>query len=292
MLSKTLVTLIAVSASSSSLPAAFARTPDFGSWPAVKTFTFSTPEPITTTFKTPDPLNISFVPNNDETKLLSGMGTIECNPSDVDTGDILGDIGIFKGLHSNGGCLPYDNYAYSDFLTEKGLLDDGSGKTYEAYKINHPNNVPLQFQAGATKLMFKVDGVLAASYIVYKAQPTTSGGTYAVQVAQKDIVPVAAGQFIMTSIELTNSGFDDVSDPPIFFVVPSDEALAAPESKTLNGSVNTQCKLEESPPTVYLSDTVDKIGLYKTKYSGSCFSQTDYSYNDFLTEKGELDDGA
>jgi len=296
MLSKALVTLIVAAASSTSLPAAFAGTPDFGSWPAVKSFTFSTPDPITTTFDTPDPLTILFAPHNGETKLLSGKGNTECklddNPYNVNAGDILDDIGIFKGAYNQGSCYPYDNYAYSDFLTEKGSLDDGSGKTYEAYKINHPNNVPVQFDAGATKLMFKVEGVLAASYIVYKAQPTTSGGTYALQVAQKDIVPVASGQFVMTSIELTNSGFDDVSDPPIFFVVPSDEALTAPESKTLNGSVNSQCALENDPTAVNLQDTVDKIGLYKTKYDGSCFKQKDYSYYDFLTEKGELDDGA
>eukprot|EP00588_Corethron_pennatum_P014944 CAMPEP_0194280106 /NCGR_PEP_ID=MMETSP0169-20130528/15908_1 /TAXON_ID=218684 /ORGANISM="Corethron pennatum, Strain L29A3" /LENGTH=1205 /DNA_ID=CAMNT_0039024707 /DNA_START=75 /DNA_END=3692 /DNA_ORIENTATION=+ len=298
MLSKVLVTLIVAAVSSTSLPAAFAGTPDFGSWPAIKSFTFSTPEPIRTTFDTPDPLTILFAPHNGETKLLSGKGNTECilddNPNNVNAVDILDDIGIFKGAHSSGSCSVNDKYAFSDFLTEKGSLDDGSGKTYEAYKINHPKNDPLDFQFGITKLMFKVEGVLAASYIVYKAQPTTSGGTYALQVAQKDIVPVASGQFVMTSIELTNSGFNDVSDPPIFFVVPSDEALTAPESKTLNGSVNLQCDLEDDPTAVNLQDTVDKIGLYKTKYilHNDCFYQKKYSYFDFLTEKGELDDGA
>ena len=295
MLSKALVTLIVAAASSTSLPAAFAGTPDFGSWPAVKSFTFSTPEPITTTFDTPDPRTILFAPHTGETKLLSGKGNTECklddDPNNISAGDILDDIGIFKGEYS-GTCWIRDDYAHSDFLTEKGSLGDGSGKTYEAYKINHPNNVPVKFDAGMTKLMFKVEGVLAASYIVYKAQPTSSGGTYALQVAQKDIVPVASGQFVMTSIELTYIGFDDVSDPPIFFVVPSDEALIF-RTETLNGSVNSQCDLENDPTAVNLQDTVHNIGLYKTKYyDGSCYKQKNYSHYDFLTEMGELDDGA
>jgi len=166
-------------------------------------------------------LNVySFILTGD-TMTLDGCDTTACSleeGGDVSETDQFGNLAMYadrQGGNPSNSCWPDGRYCTSQYLVEKGEIDDGSGNIIEAFTINQPSESATQFVASKTQLMFKVISPTSESYTVFQYVAGKNGGP--ASFIELEEFTAKDGVFVSTDIAVNS-----LLEAKTYFIAPSD----------------------------------------------------------------------
>lgn len=153
-----------------------------------------------------------------ESFTIDGCDTTQCtleqgqNVSDTDQ---FGNLAMYADRQNGvGSCWPDSRYCSSQYLVEKGQINDGSGNVIEAFTVHPPTVIATQFVASQSKLMFKINSPTFETYTIYQFFDGVNGkpATF----LEVEEFTAEDGAFVTTDIAVSG-----LSEKKTYFAVPS-----------------------------------------------------------------------
>ena len=116
--------------------------------------------------------------------------------------------------NGNKKCWKDSRYCNSEYDVERGEINNGSGGTFDAYKIFPAAVKATQFTASHTHLMFKVSSPTFSKYTAFEYKEGVNGGP--ASFIELEEFTAVDGEYVTTDVRVSQ-----LSGPKIYFVTPS-----------------------------------------------------------------------